>query len=191
MRFRMLGLLVSAMLVLGVVGSALAMESSRTISVIFRGISLVVNGRVIPVEQEPFVYEGRTYVPIRAVAEALGQDVSWDAESNQVRINGRVAVRDVSAEIVKPCCGDDRREAVARGIITNATDKKVLSIAAKCTATDSTGSPRIIYETLVGAIPPGGMTKFEVSLRFASEAAKVQSTVPVTCELLEVRYAEQ
>lgn len=42
-----------------------------------------VNGKTV----EPFVYEGTTYVPIRAVAENLGADVSYNSELNWAEIN--------------------------------------------------------------------------------------------------------
>lgn len=42
-----------------------------------------VNGNSV----EPFVYEGTTYVPIRAVAENLGADISYNSELNWAQIN--------------------------------------------------------------------------------------------------------
>ena len=36
---------------------------------------------------DPFVYDGTTYVPIRAVAENLGADVSYNSELNWAQIN--------------------------------------------------------------------------------------------------------
>ena len=42
-------------------------------------ITVIVNGKVIEFEQLPIIEEGRTLVPIRAVCEALGAEVLWDA----------------------------------------------------------------------------------------------------------------
>lgn len=39
-----------------------------------------VNGRVV----EPFIYEGTTYLPVRAVANAVGYNVAWDQASQTV-----------------------------------------------------------------------------------------------------------
>lgn len=35
---------------------------------------------------EPFIYEGTTYLPVRAVSEALGKNVSWDSETKTVMV---------------------------------------------------------------------------------------------------------
>ena len=47
-------------------------------------ISINVDGRRIRPDSEPVLISGRTLVPIRAVAENLGYDVNWDAESRTV-----------------------------------------------------------------------------------------------------------
>lgn len=67
----------------GLVGAA---DGSRPATVTFRNIQLVVDGVVIGSDRQPLVYEGRTYVPIRLVAEALGKHVTWDAANSQVVI---------------------------------------------------------------------------------------------------------
>ena len=41
-----------------------------------------VNGNII----EPFIVDGTTYLPIRAISEALNKEVLWDSESNAVRV---------------------------------------------------------------------------------------------------------
>ena len=42
-------------------------------------INLVVNGQAVQCDVPPVIINGRTMVPIRTVAEALGCQVSWDA----------------------------------------------------------------------------------------------------------------
>lgn len=49
-------------------------------------IKIVVNGKDIACNPAPFVKQGTTYVPLRAVAEALGEPVQWDGKSNSVII---------------------------------------------------------------------------------------------------------
>ncbi len=57
------------------------------------GISILVNGVLIdPTDvngnaAEPFIKDGTTYVPIRAVSEALGKVVSWDGDTQTVSID--------------------------------------------------------------------------------------------------------
>ncbi|HHY91623.1 MAG TPA: DUF4163 domain-containing protein, partial [Clostridiales bacterium] len=57
---------------------------SKTIQVVMNGINLVVDGK--PVSGDNILYEGTTYVPVRAVAESLGKEVKWEAKTNTVEI---------------------------------------------------------------------------------------------------------
>jgi len=43
------------------------------------------NGKIV----EPFIYNGTTYLPVRAVGEAFGKSVDWDGENGRVFIGGR------------------------------------------------------------------------------------------------------
>lgn len=75
-------------------GTALAASTIRTaqIEANYMGIRLVVDGiEVTPKDVngaivEPFASEGTTYLPVRAVANALGKEVSWDGETKTVYI---------------------------------------------------------------------------------------------------------
>ena len=66
--------------------------TERNISVIFRDIRLVVNGETITPRDvqgnivEPFIWQGSTFLPVRAVGEALGMPVSWDGETSTVYV---------------------------------------------------------------------------------------------------------
>ena len=50
-------------------------------------IRLFVAGKEIPTEVQPQIINGRTMVPVRFVAEALGADVGWDGKTYTVTIN--------------------------------------------------------------------------------------------------------
>jgi photosystem II stability/assembly factor-like uncharacterized protein len=50
-------------------------------------IRLIVNGRPIPADVPPQNIDGRTMVPIRWVAEALGAKVDWDPRNQSVNID--------------------------------------------------------------------------------------------------------
>lgn len=83
------------------------------------GIKIYINDELRSVDPEPFIENGRTYVPIRFIAENFGAAVDWDASQervtirqpgkkidifindNQALINGCPKVIDVAPMIVK------------------------------------------------------------------------------------------
>ena len=67
----------AAVLILALAACAIAAGPAR----------LIVDGREIRPDVPPQLINGRTMVPIRWVAEALGADVQWDARNNAVVIN--------------------------------------------------------------------------------------------------------
>ena len=85
-------LLMGLILALCLVIPALADAATKQISVNYGGISIVVDGtKITPTDVagkvvEPFIYEGTTYVPARAIAEALGKDVEWEPATQTVYI---------------------------------------------------------------------------------------------------------
>ena len=82
----------TACIVLSLIGTASAAVMQKNLLVNYHDISIAVNGSVIlPTDVngtvvEPFIYQGTTYLPVRAVSEALGADVSWDQETYTVYI---------------------------------------------------------------------------------------------------------
>ena len=76
-------------LVMGLVVPALAV-SVRNVEITYRDVKLVIDGEpVIPrdvdgVVVEPFIMNGTTYLPARAIASALGKEVNWDASTSTV-----------------------------------------------------------------------------------------------------------
>lgn len=63
---------------------AFAKVANMNIPVSFSNIKIVVDGEQISTSKEPFTYEGTTYLPVRAVAEAVGKDVTWDSNTKTV-----------------------------------------------------------------------------------------------------------
>lgn len=59
----------------------------KRIDVLFNGAKIEVDRKIIETDTEPFIYNNRTFVPIRAVAEGLGCEVKWDGDANKVVIN--------------------------------------------------------------------------------------------------------
>ena len=50
-------------------------------------VGITINGEIIETEVSPFVENGRTLVPVRAVSEHLKYSVEWSAEEQRVDIN--------------------------------------------------------------------------------------------------------
>jgi plastocyanin len=59
---------------------------TKSIQVTYKNITIKVNGKLVSSEQEPFIYGGRTFVPLRTIGEALNKKVDWDNQNNQVVI---------------------------------------------------------------------------------------------------------
>ena len=72
--------------------AAFAQSIEKTITAVYNNIKIIVNGEEItPTDAngnvvEPFIADGTTYLPVRALANALGQEVFWDGETNSVYI---------------------------------------------------------------------------------------------------------
>ncbi|MCL1974606.1 MAG: MBL fold metallo-hydrolase [Firmicutes bacterium] len=79
-------------LILYLVIPAIADAATKQISVTYGGISIVVDGtKITPKDAngkvvEPLIFDGTTYVPARAIAEALGKDVDWEPAAQTVYI---------------------------------------------------------------------------------------------------------
>jgi len=51
-------------------------------------ISVVVNGSTLDLDVPPYLLDGRTLVPLRAIFEALGVVVDWDPEEQTIQATG-------------------------------------------------------------------------------------------------------
>lgn len=66
---------------------------TQKISVVYNNIKISVNGKEALLGKdstgkniEPFIYNGTTYIPVRAVSEALGERVKWDGITQTVYV---------------------------------------------------------------------------------------------------------
>lgn len=96
------------------IGSAIAVNAEairKEIYAVYDNIRIIVRGKEVTPKDgngnivEPFVYEGTTYLPVRAISNALGEDVDWDGDTNTVYIGGKVAKEDVPMDTLKPLEG--------------------------------------------------------------------------------------
>lgn len=61
----------------------------KNITAVFDQMKIYVNGadKTPPEDTAPFIFNGKTYVPLRYVSEALGKKVSWDGNKKAIYIN--------------------------------------------------------------------------------------------------------
>lgn len=84
-----LGMVIMA-LVMGLAAPAFATVATNTLQAHYMNIKLVIDGvEVTPKDAggnvvEPFVVDGTTFLPVRAVGEALGKKVTWDGNTKTV-----------------------------------------------------------------------------------------------------------
>lgn len=86
---------ICGMLVMGVISSAvvIAADNWQTINVLPNTIKVVVDGK--EVQADNFLYNNTTYLPIRAVSEALGKDVQYDNATSTATISEKKEVDNV------------------------------------------------------------------------------------------------
>jgi Copper amine oxidase N-terminal domain. len=78
------GFLVCAILVVPM--SIYADNITKTIEVVMGGIGVTFNGHEVKSDTEPLIYSGRTYLPVRTIAETLGIEVKWNETTNTVEL---------------------------------------------------------------------------------------------------------
>lgn len=61
------------------------------------GVGIYVNGNLI--SQTGYLDNGTTYVPLRAVSEALGASVEWDGSNAHINMSEDTLVADIAAEV--------------------------------------------------------------------------------------------
>ena len=76
-----------ACLVIALIGvTALASSITTSIQVTYRNIGVSVNGKTVTTEQEPFIFEGRTYLAARDIAGALGMEIRFNEITDTLEI---------------------------------------------------------------------------------------------------------
>lgn len=63
-----------------------AANYTKTLKATYRDIGVNYNGTSKTLSAEPFLVDGSTYVPLRAVSEIMGANVKWDGTSGTVSI---------------------------------------------------------------------------------------------------------
>ena len=100
MKKRLQGL-VAGILIGAVITSSgvFAKQLSEWAEVFYNNIKIFIDGaEIVPKDAngnlvEPFIMNGTTYLPVRAVSEAFGKDVEWDGASQTVYIGKKGQTR--------------------------------------------------------------------------------------------------
>ena len=96
----------STVLLIG--GAAYAKTGSEAISALYNNIKIYVDGvKIDPKDAngktvEPFIYNGTTYLPVRAVGEAFGKTVTWDGATQSVYIGEKPGDKQYLMEVCPP-----------------------------------------------------------------------------------------
>jgi len=75
---------------------ALASSLTKTVQLSYNDIRITLNGNTVTPKDasgntvEPFIIEGTTYLPVRAIANALGIGVTWDGTTKTVKLSNGV-----------------------------------------------------------------------------------------------------
>lgn len=86
---------------------AFAKTGTETFDAIYKDIKIYVDGvKIEPKDAngntvEPFIYNGTTYLPVRAVGEAVDKTVTWDGKTNSVYL-GKVPGEEQNLFVVCP-----------------------------------------------------------------------------------------
>lgn len=90
--------MVTMLLIMALAGTAVATTADIAKTLQYRDIKVSLDGNVLDLKDaagnhvEPFMFDGTNYLPVRALAEALGLNVSWDAAANTIVLSTGKAV---------------------------------------------------------------------------------------------------
>jgi predicted house-cleaning noncanonical NTP pyrophosphatase (MazG superfamily) len=79
-------------LIVGVMLMSAVFAGTQTIEAFYNNIKISVDGKAVELKDavgnsvDPFIYNGTTYLPVRAIAEALGMEVKFNETTNTVEL---------------------------------------------------------------------------------------------------------
>ncbi len=122
--------------------TAFAANATLTKDITYRNIEIAVDGnKITPTDAngnyvEPFIMDGTTYLPVRAVANAFDKDVSWEDATSTVSLNAKNETNESKTTAQK--------ETVPAGTIQKDVtyrDIKIVVDGSQITPTDANGNP--------------------------------------------------
>lgn len=94
----------------------------KTIGVVMNKVNITVNGD--KVEGDNILYDGTTYVPLRAIAEMLEKEVGWDGDTNTASIDDKASQKEDTQkkETVEKPKEETKKEVIKEKKVTNADE---------------------------------------------------------------------
>jgi len=91
------------LLLVGAIGTAAATVGTKTAALEYSNIKVTLDGSPVNLVDvngnpvEPFIIDGTTYLPVRAVAGAFGLEVDWDAATQTVILKHPTPTENISS----------------------------------------------------------------------------------------------
>lgn len=115
-RNQILTILLVLALVASLAGPAIASNLTKEAALTYRDIRITLDGQDLqPMDVngnavEPFIIDGTTYLPVRAIASALGLGVRWDEETSTVILESSQSAEVPEQITLDELWNEDRRE---------------------------------------------------------------------------------
>lgn len=84
------GFVIGVVLTALIFGSIYAQPITKQIQVLYNDIKIAVDGVIIAPKDakgnivQPFSFNGTTYLPVRAIGDALGKEITWDGDTKTI-----------------------------------------------------------------------------------------------------------
>jgi hypothetical protein len=76
-------------------------EGLERITVYYSSIKIFYNGKEVELFDEPFIYKGKTFLPVRQITEIFNKEVRWDKDKRTIHINDNPQEKDMKIEMDK------------------------------------------------------------------------------------------
>jgi hypothetical protein len=147
--------------------TAFALSLTKQLNAVFSINAVIVDGKPIQLadDSQPFTVDGRTYLPVRAIAEALDKNVDYDAATATISITSKDKPSTAAKNVAIPISGvrfeayhPDRDDdgTIKTSAVTIDEDEDTVSLTRLfenleiCWYIDDDGSPACAYRKLGG-----------------------------------------
>jgi len=141
-RSLVLSLMTAAMLLI-FSAMAEATVADKQVRVHYNDVKVYSNGTLItvPVDQEPFIFNSFTYVPLRVAGQSLNSDITWEASTRSVYITSNPAANiEMATQLAQKDAQITELNKQITALQTQVKDLQTQLAAAKAGSGTSTGS---------------------------------------------------